>query len=236
MVGTPLQRVSFSNTSTRPWPAPSPSPSTAGGETTPHCGEISAELRTLDEPNTQSSAVAGTWTSATTVVTECDSSITTPSLPEDPPASKSPTSAQAVDERRIRLGSGHTSSEPGADPEPWAPQAGRTDARHRTAAASATGGMGLHTAGGFAATPSTSTAEIQGEGAAAGDVEDADDEDVQRAPGRSSGAAETSTGARRPSEGKTTPGEGATTAGSAQGDTEGATVDNGMATSPPTES
>ncbi|XP_069179039.1 CCR4-NOT transcription complex subunit 3-like [Procambarus clarkii] len=164
----------------------------------------------------------------------------TTSSPEDPPASKSPTSAQAVEDRRDRLGSGRTSSEPEADPEPQASQAVRTDARRMTAAASTAGGTGPHTTGRSAAPPAPSSAETPGEGtgpdAAAGDEEDEDVADTQRPSGRPPGAAVTATGAGRSADGTGTPEGGAAPSGGLLGDAGGAAAANGTSTSSPTES
>ncbi|XP_069192618.1 uncharacterized protein [Procambarus clarkii] len=169
-----------------------------------------------------------------------DASRSTTSSPEDSPASKSPTSAQAVEDRRDRLGSGRTSSEPEADPESWASQAVRTDARRITAAASTAGGTGPHTTGRSTAPPppAPSSAETPGEGldAAAGDEEDEDVDDTQRPSGRPPGAAVTATGAGRSADGTRTPGGGAAPSGGLLGDAGGAAAANGTSTSSPTES
>ncbi|XP_069159828.1 uncharacterized protein [Procambarus clarkii] len=184
---------------------------------------------------------ASTWTSATTIDVERDVPRTTTSSPEDPSASKSSTSAQAVEERRERLGSGCTSSEPEEDPEPRASQVGRTDARHRTAATSTTGGTRPHTSGCSAAPLALSTVGTPGEGAgtvavAAADEEDEDVDDSQTQSGRPTGASGTVTGAERSADGTVTPGGGAATSGRQPGDAEGVAAANGTSTSSPTES
>ncbi|XP_069181783.1 mucin-1-like [Procambarus clarkii] len=134
----------------------------------PHCGESPGGERTEGTSETPAPAPAGIWTSATTNCKNSGASGTAPSTPEDPQSLNSPTTTQAEDERRERLGTGRTSSEPEADPETQEPPARRTDAQCRTVAASTTGGTGPHTAGGSAATPAPSTAGTRGEDAGPG--------------------------------------------------------------------
>ncbi|XP_069191469.1 protein SPT2 homolog [Procambarus clarkii] len=201
----------------------------------PPCGEPSAEERTGGKSYAQTLSSAGTWTSATTIDKEREAPGTTTSSPEDPPALKSSTSAQAVEERRERLSSGRTSLEPEADPEPRASQGARTDARHRTAAASTTGGTGPHTSRCSAASPAPSTAVTPGKGA--GPVAAAEDvDDLQRPFGRPTGAAGTGTGAGRSADGTVTTRGGAASSGGPPGDAGGAASANGTSTSSPTES
>ncbi|XP_069188284.1 uncharacterized protein [Procambarus clarkii] len=90
---------SFLKVTTRPRPAPASSPPPAPEATTPHCGKPPGGEGTGGTPETQAPAPAGTCTSATTNRGDNDSSGATPSTPEDPQSLKSPTSAQAVDER-----------------------------------------------------------------------------------------------------------------------------------------
>ncbi|XP_069169548.1 submandibular gland secretory Glx-rich protein CA-like [Procambarus clarkii] len=120
----------------------------------PHCGKPSAEERTEVKREPQPSAVGGTWTSATTVSGESDASGTSPSTSQDAQSLNSPTSAKAEEERRERLSTGCTPSEPDAEPETQATWAGRTDTRRRMAAASTEGETGPRIAGGPTATPS----------------------------------------------------------------------------------
>ncbi|XP_069189225.1 protein SPT2 homolog [Procambarus clarkii] len=231
----PPRRASFFSTSTRPRLAPAPSPPTSAGATTPHCRELSAKKRTGSKSYAQTSSSAGTWTSATTIDVEREAPGTTTASPKDPPASKSPTSAQAVEECRECLDSSCTSSEPEADPEPRASQAMPTDGHRRTA-----GGTGLHTSGCSTAPSAPSTAVTPGEGAgpvaAAGDEEVEDVNDSQRPSGRPTGAAGTATGAGRLADVTVTPRGGDASSGGPPGDAGGAASANGTSTSSPTES
>ncbi|XP_069180040.1 MARCKS-related protein-like [Procambarus clarkii] len=101
----PRRRASFLKVTTRPRPAPASSPPPAPEDTTPHCGEPPGREGTGGTPETQAPAPAGTCTSATTNRGDNDSSGAAPSTPEDPQSLKSPTLAQAVDERLERLAS-----------------------------------------------------------------------------------------------------------------------------------
>ncbi|XP_069167103.1 secreted protein C-like [Procambarus clarkii] len=172
-VTDPPERAVFFNTITRP----PRSPQTSSGGTTPHeepepseavdAPEAgTADTKSEVEAETPSLAPSGKCTSATTIV--CNATGATRPSPADPQASKSPTSAQAEDESRERLSSGRTSSDPEADSETRATQAGRTDARHRTAASSTTWGTRPGTGGSAGSTPSPSKAGTAGKGAGTG--------------------------------------------------------------------
>ncbi|XP_069181254.1 CCR4-NOT transcription complex subunit 3-like [Procambarus clarkii] len=161
----------------------------------------------------------------------------TPSSPEDPQSSNLPTSTQAEEERRERFGSGHTSSDPEADSETHATQAGQTDAGRRTAASSTTWGTRPGTGGGALPTLEPSTAGTHGKGAgtdAAGE-ELEDGRAVQRAVERPTGTPMTPTGAGRAPDGDTTSGGEATTTGGAPVDTGGIASAKETFTSTPTE-
>ncbi|XP_069179589.1 podocalyxin-like [Procambarus clarkii] len=234
----PPRRASFFSTSTRPRPAPAPSPPTTVGATTPHCGEPSAEEITGGNSFAQTLS-AGTWTSATTIGVEHEAPGTTTSSPEDPPASKSSTSAQAVEECRERFGSGRTSLEPEADPEPWVSRrANRRPLKN---------GSSLNHRWNRAAhirmlrsppppPPSTQHLRDNWRGPVAGDEEDENVGDLQRPSGRLTGAAGTATGAGRSANGTVTSGGGAGSSGVPPGDVGGAASANGTSTPSPTES
>ncbi|XP_069157027.1 apomucin-like [Procambarus clarkii] len=202
-------RTSFGKVTTRPRPTPSSPPSLTAEATTPHRGEAPGGEETSGTPETQAPTSAGTWTSATTNCGASDASGTTPSTPEDPQSLNSPTSAQADDERRERLGTGLRSSEPEAD------FVLRSSVAHRrTAAASTTGGTGPHTSRASTAIPAPSTAGTRGEDAgpgAAAEVGGAHSDASQGATGRSTGA--TATGAGVASDGTATSGGGSMTTG-----------------------
>ncbi|XP_069194656.1 uncharacterized protein [Procambarus clarkii] len=169
----PPERAAFFTTTSRPphssrtsaggtTPYEEPEPSDAGDA--PEAG--SADTISEVEAETPALASSGKCTSAITVV--CNKTGETPPLPADPQASKAPMSAHAEEERRERLGSGRTSSDPEADSETCATQARRTDVRRRTAASSTTWGTRPGTGGSAGSTPSPSTAGTDGEGAGTG--------------------------------------------------------------------
>ncbi|XP_069176264.1 mucin-13-like [Procambarus clarkii] len=185
-VTEPPERAVF-NTITRP----PRSPRTSAGGTTPHeepepsdAGDAPEAGTSVTisavEAGTLARASSGKCTSAVTVVRNITGA--TPPSPAESQATKSPTSVHAEDERRERLGSGRTSSDPEADSETRTTQAGRTDARRRTAASSTTWGTRPGTGGSAGSTPTPSTAGTDGEGAGTGsDAAEEDGEIEQQA-------------------------------------------------------